>query len=1082
MIGFLVKHGSFGLGRVEAAHGERIRVCFFISGQTVEFAGQRTSIGLVPVGICRFPIGLETVCQTDSGNCRIKSRKFRAGWTGSNTYSVEFEDGRLDEMHEEALTPTESAPNTLSPLETLLQLRQEGIGVFERRQMLLTCYLKMLRGALGVRALLSSRIDLRPHQAYVAGVVLLDRQQRYVLADEVGLGKTIEAGIVIHDLLSRKSNARILILCPGSLTQQWLCEIYAKFCGRVFCMPELDGGGARATTAAPQFILSFIGAKERQTELLSAPWDLIVIDEVHHLLALPALYALVHKLSQAANGLLLLSALPAQHREDEYLRLLSLLDPENYKPKKRGIAKQFRELYAGQRKLGVLLRWVSSKLVEVATGERKPATLIKKLLDLTTWPVIDQDEKLRVMIGNLNELAPTFARDVHAVLHHVGDTHRINRRILRNRRARLIAQGEVPNIERKLNRLAYKADQFELDALNFVRRLLTQLRRAGLDDGILVPLARLLFHAGSDANVLAELLQLAVGAQNLSIDADEESFALDSILGYAGWRGQAAALWHKAWFVLDEDALRETLAAANRWREVEDSRNRTHTLLQFLRARHHNESGVKFLVFAGYPGLAEKLFRCLRAELPGNSVARFYFGMSDGEKEEEVRQFRRDAQRWVLVSDETGGEGRNFQFVDEVIHFDTPWHAARIEQRIGRLDRLGRERTDVISHVIYCKGVEEESWVKCLAQGLKVFSCSISGLEFALREIEKRLVIAAIDEGPDGLGAMVPELKAAVLEERAEDQSAEVLDEASFERVVADDFRRAQSSREKEKALEFAFCQYFKTLAGPDALRFCRDKDYAEGIVSFQPEDVSDVSMDAVKDTHGRLGERRGTFFRAIAQVRPDLEFFSAGNVFFDAICESLFSVPKGRAYAVECHLPQFNEWRGFEFIFRVTGERKAVLGKTGLLNQLDRIFAHRIEHVWVREDGELAKFPDKLLQIRSSLRGQAENQTWWNLIEEHTQTIEACYANLGWSILVQERLKQAQDRARERFGEVLTEKLQPEHARLDEQERQLHALKPAGWKDAIADMKSLRSALDGWQIELDSLGFLSVNGGLIQR
>ncbi len=103
-------------------------------------------------------------------------------------------------------------------------------------------HLGALRGGLG--ALLSSRIALLPHRAYVAGVVLLDRQQRYLLADEVGLGKTVEAGIVIHDLLARQPDARVLILCPGALVQQWLCELYAKFSRRIFRLPELAGSSA----------------------------------------------------------------------------------------------------------------------------------------------------------------------------------------------------------------------------------------------------------------------------------------------------------------------------------------------------------------------------------------------------------------------------------------------------------------------------------------------------------------------------------------------------------------------------------------------------------------------------------------------------------------------------------------------------------------------------------------------------------------------------------------------------------------------------------------------------------------------
>src|SRR5207237_5366476 len=107
------------------------------------------------------------------------------------------------------------------------------------RETLVDALARLTRQGSGLRALLSSRIDLRPHQAYVAGVVLLDRRRRYLLADEVGLGKTIEAGIVIHDLLSTKPDARVLVLCPGTLTTQWLSEMYSKFGGQTFRMLDL---------------------------------------------------------------------------------------------------------------------------------------------------------------------------------------------------------------------------------------------------------------------------------------------------------------------------------------------------------------------------------------------------------------------------------------------------------------------------------------------------------------------------------------------------------------------------------------------------------------------------------------------------------------------------------------------------------------------------------------------------------------------------------------------------------------------------------------------------------------------------
>jgi ATP-dependent helicase HepA len=93
--------------------------------------------------------------------------------------------------------------------------------------------------------------------------------------------------------------------------QQWFCEIYAKFCGRVFRLPELSNPGLRSGTAGAQIILSFFGAKDRREQLLAAPWDLVVVDEVHHLLAAPALYDVAKSLSRSKGGLLLLSALPA---------------------------------------------------------------------------------------------------------------------------------------------------------------------------------------------------------------------------------------------------------------------------------------------------------------------------------------------------------------------------------------------------------------------------------------------------------------------------------------------------------------------------------------------------------------------------------------------------------------------------------------------------------------------------------------------------------------------------------------------------------------------------------------------------
>jgi hypothetical protein len=324
-------------------------------------------------------------------------------------------------------------------------------------------------------------------------------------------------------------------------------------------------------------------------------------------------------------------------------------------------------------------------------------------------------------------------------------------------------------------------------------------------------------------------------------------------------------------------------------------------------------------------------------------------------------------------------------------------------------------------------------------------------------------------------------LKAAAVVQRAEDETAELLDEASYERVAAAGFRKIQSRRSHEQELEYAFAQYFKTIAGPRAVHFLSEADYPEGIVSFQPEDVRDPPLEFLRDDAGQLPQRRGTFYRTLAQERPDLEFFSVGNGLFDAICDCLFRVARGRAYAVECQVPA-PEWRGFEFIFRVAQPGKRLLNNPGLLNRWNRIFAESLEDVWVREDGELPTRPDRLSQVRRSLNSAGKNRTWWNLTNAKAQVLEERYADPGWSVLLNKRMEEALSCARDRFRESFAERFVAEHEHLNEQQRQLAALRPSGWEDDISAIELLRHALSEWDVELDSLGFLSVNGRLLRH
>ncbi len=193
--------------------------------------------------------------------------------------------------------------------------------------------LEALRRADSLGALLSSRVHVLPHQVGAAGRILSDRMPRFVLADEVGLGKTVEAGLVFAGLRQLGLAERVLVIVPEHLAFQWLAELFHKF-NALFTLltPERVAalGGAEAALArSPHAILSLEALREDEDLAEAAadlPLDLVVVDEAHHL-ADDALHARVAPVCRASFGVLLLTATPVRLDPREYFRLLSLVEP-----------------------------------------------------------------------------------------------------------------------------------------------------------------------------------------------------------------------------------------------------------------------------------------------------------------------------------------------------------------------------------------------------------------------------------------------------------------------------------------------------------------------------------------------------------------------------------------------------------------------------------------------------------------------------------------------------------------------------------------------------------------------------------
>jgi ATP-dependent helicase HepA len=227
-------------------------------------------------------------------------------------------------------TPIEEVRGT-GPIDALASGQAGSAGAFRLRAQV--ARLEALRRADSLGALLSSRVHVLPHQVGAAGRILADRMPRFVLADEVGLGKTIEAGLVFAGLRQLGLAQRVLVVVPEHLAFQWLAELFHKF-NALFTLltgERIDelGGPEAALARSPLAIVALERLRD-DPELVDAaselPLDLVVVDEAHHL-ADDALYHAVEPIARAAFGLLLLTATPVRLDPREYFRLLGLVEP-----------------------------------------------------------------------------------------------------------------------------------------------------------------------------------------------------------------------------------------------------------------------------------------------------------------------------------------------------------------------------------------------------------------------------------------------------------------------------------------------------------------------------------------------------------------------------------------------------------------------------------------------------------------------------------------------------------------------------------------------------------------------------------
>ena len=506
----------------------------------------------------------------------------------------------------------------------------------------------------GFLSSLASGIIPLPHQLHVLNRAMETNNIRYILADEVGLGKTIEAGMIIRELKSRGLVSRILVVCPTGLVTQWASEMQEKFHEKFQVILPSDYDTIRRLTdnddVYGQFdqvispmdsikpIEKHAGWSEEKVEkyneeriysIINSGWDLIIIDEAHRVAGSSgevARYKLGNLLAQASPYLLLLSATPHNGKTEPFLRLIRLLDADAFPNAKSIVREQVAPF---------LIRTEKREAID-----NNGNLLFKnRIMHLVTISWDDRNNLQRELYEMVSSyVAKTYNK---ALRNRKKNMCLIFLLIIMQRMVTSSTAAIRQSLERRLNVLLEQRTcvgnlrEEDLDELN-------------IEDGVEDALEAISLDMELEIEELKQIISLAKQAQFQNQDAKVEPLLneIDAIL----------------------------------------SEDRTQKVIIF----------TEFVATQSY--LQELLVN------RGYTVTILNGGMSIDERNAAMQEFKTSTS--IFISTDAGGEGLNLQFANIIINYDLPWNPMKIEQRCGRVDRIGQQRDVHIYNFIVGETVE----------------------------------------------------------------------------------------------------------------------------------------------------------------------------------------------------------------------------------------------------------------------------------------------------------------------------------------------------------------------------------------
>ncbi|TFG08039.1 MAG: hypothetical protein EU539_03460 [Promethearchaeota archaeon] len=812
---------------------------------------------------------------------------------GHISYEILFFNGKLEQVSEEEIFSTYQIP---------IKNRILTQKVDAPQHFLLKYWANLFHSyytSYQIKCITNSRLSFMPHQINIAYRLSEEFFPRIILADEVGLGKTIEAGIYVKEMMARNLVERVLIVVPASLIKQWQFEMNNKF---NIDFKIYDGNKIKEINKkSPDLLhnpfyydnliitsLQF-ARNPKYAELLSQiAWDIVIFDEAHHLRRYlinaetgnyreTRNYSLARNISKNCESLLLLTATPLQLHSFEIFSLIELIHPEAFEN-----YSDFEHF----RKNMPFINLLATNLNQIENLNKFELKNNIKLLKRLGY--VKKSEEQGDVLKKLQD--KNFRG---TILEKLEKNHTLSKYLIRNRKKNVFPEEYIN--KRIVNTIMVLPKKEEIELYNEIRLYLAKIYNSSMSKEnlgigfVMTTLQKML--TSSKYAISRSIERRLEHIENLKSLMEEENESLELEYDYESLNGD---LDEEDGMNIDLQNQEKILREYHQKLKDMPYDTKADRLLELIHKIKNQNSQEKILLFTQFVDTLLFLKEYLSENIEDINIQLFFGGMDKDQKDDAVEKFRSSSNFSVLLSTEVGGEGRNFQFCRVLVNYDLPWNPMKLEQRIGRLDRIGQESREIYIYNFFIENTIETDIVFALNKRINLFEESIGLLEPIIGKIEKDIKAIIFSENDGQKRKKLNEFyrnldeqikKAKEIEMQLDDM---MIDKKSFQ---IDSLISSLASCHEVKLTHdelFLFVKYFFNLENHE---FGLLESIADVKKHKSIRENSQVRIELHDDFKKQLdyrisSEYTGTFDIELAREKEEIDFFALGHPLINAILD----------------------------------------------------------------------------------------------------------------------------------------------------------------------------------------------------